>query len=243
MITLAPITRRGPIAEHHTSDPVHGHRSAGAERRDRATRAPDCSRGVGSGLADHGLVRFPRRLGAISHTCGDRVFCLLFGMLYDLLTQLLRVRRTDFDMLSAGVAAYFLLGVAWAASFDVIERLWPGSFRGLAAPQWSDYLYFSMGQLRSVTARSPRRTRSWASGRRSRLPAACSTSPCRSPLWSTGCGPRRPTARATVRTRGAVELAALPARVGLMSVRAKSSPLNSSGSPVAWPGRRQAVAD
>ena len=47
-------------------------------------------------------------------------------MLYELLTQLLRVRQTDFDLLSAGVAAYFLLGVAWAASFDVIERLWPG---------------------------------------------------------------------------------------------------------------------
>ena len=52
--------------------------------------------------------------------------------------------------LSAGVAAYFLLGVAWAASFDVIETLWPGSFRGIAAPKWSDYLYFSMGTLTSV---------------------------------------------------------------------------------------------
>ena len=32
------------------------------------------------------------------------------------------------------------LGVAWAVSFDVIERLSPGSFRGLATPQWSDFL-------------------------------------------------------------------------------------------------------
>ena len=42
---------------------------------------------------------------------GIAFFCLLFAMLYDLLTQLLRVRQTDFDMLSAGVAAYFF----WAS--------------------------------------------------------------------------------------------------------------------------------
>ena len=55
-------------------------------------------------------------------------------MLYELLTQLLRVRQTDFDLLSAGVAAYFLLGVAWAASFDVIERLGRAFQRAGRAP-------------------------------------------------------------------------------------------------------------
>ena len=81
---------------------------------------------------------------------GTVFFCLLFVMLYEIVRQLLRVRQTDLDILSAGVAAYFLLGVAWAASFDVIERLSPGSFRGLATPQWSDFLYFSMGTVTSI---------------------------------------------------------------------------------------------
>ena len=42
---------------------------------------------------------------------GIAFFCLLFVMLYELLTQLLRVRQTDSDLLSAGVAAYFF----WAS--------------------------------------------------------------------------------------------------------------------------------
>jgi hypothetical protein len=54
---------------------------------------------------------------------GIAFFCLLFVVLYEILTLLLRVRETDFDVLSAAVAAYFLLGVAWAVSFQVIETI------------------------------------------------------------------------------------------------------------------------
>jgi hypothetical protein len=60
------------------------------------------------------------------------------------------VRETNFDVLSAAVAAYFLLGVAWAVSFDVIETIFPGSFNGLDPGQWSAFLYFSMGTLTTV---------------------------------------------------------------------------------------------
>jgi hypothetical protein len=150
MITLAPITERGAIADvaHQIlfTSIVLLALNAATERRGRQVAIAVCA--VSWLIMDWfdflaGSTRF--RIPA-----GIAFFCLLFVMLYELLTQLLRVRQTDFDLLSAGVAAYFLLGVAWAASFDVIERLWPGSFRGLAAPQWSDHLYFSMGTLTSV---------------------------------------------------------------------------------------------
>ena len=65
--------------------------------------------------------------------------CLLFVVLYDILLLLLQVRRADLDVSSAAVAAYLLLGVAWATSFDVIERILPGSFDGLDSEQWSEF--------------------------------------------------------------------------------------------------------
>ena len=115
MITLAPITERGPIADiaHQilfTGIVLLALNAATAQRGRQIVVAVWA---VGWLIMDWfdflaGSARF--RIPA-----GIAFFCLLFGMLYDLLTQLLRVRRTDFDMLSAGVAAYFLLGVAWAA--------------------------------------------------------------------------------------------------------------------------------
>jgi hypothetical protein len=150
MITLAPITERGAIADvaHQIlfTSIVLLALNAATQERGRQVAVAVCA--VSWLIMDWfdflaGSARF--RIPA-----GIAFFCLLFVMLYELLTQLLRVRQTDFDLLSAGVAGYFLLGVAWAASFDVIETLWPGSFRGVAAPQWSDYLYFSMGTLTSV---------------------------------------------------------------------------------------------
>jgi hypothetical protein len=84
-------------------------------------------------------------------TAGIVFFCLLFVVLYDILKLLLRVRRTDSDILSAAIAAYLLLGVAWAVSFDVFERIMPGSFHGLDPQQkWAELLYFSMGTLTTV---------------------------------------------------------------------------------------------
>jgi hypothetical protein len=77
-------------------------------------------------------------------------FCLLFVVLYDILMLLRHVRRTDVNVLSAAVAAYLLLGVAWAVSFDVIERIIPGSFQGLDRQQWSEFLYFSLETLTTL---------------------------------------------------------------------------------------------
>jgi len=81
---------------------------------------------------------------------GIAFICLLFVVLYDILLLLLQVRRADLDVLSAAVAAYLLLGVAWATSFDVIERTLPGSFDGLNSEQWSEFLYFSITTLTTV---------------------------------------------------------------------------------------------
>ena len=98
MITLAPIAERGAIADiaHQilfTSIVLLALNAATEE-----TRSPGRSRGVRGELADHGLVRFPGRLGPIPIPAGIVFFCLLFVMLYELLTQLLRVRQTDFDL-------------------------------------------------------------------------------------------------------------------------------------------------
>jgi hypothetical protein len=81
---------------------------------------------------------------------GIAFFCLLSLVLYDILVLLLRVRQTDLDALSAAVAAYLLLAVAWAVSFDVIETIMPGSFDRLHAQPWPQFLYFSMGTLTTV---------------------------------------------------------------------------------------------
>ena len=82
---------------------------------------------------------------------GTLLFCLFAVVMYNILLLLFRVRETDANVLSAAVAAYFMLGVAWAVSFDLIERIAPGSFGGLdQGPVWSEFLYFSMGTLTTV---------------------------------------------------------------------------------------------
>ena len=126
MITLAPITERGAIADiaHQIlfTSIVLLALNAATERRGRQVAVAVCAvswliMDWFDFLAGSAQFRIP---------AGIAFFCLLFVMLYALLTQLLRVRQTDFDLLSAAVAAYFLLGVAWAASFDVIEQLLAG---------------------------------------------------------------------------------------------------------------------
>ena len=99
--------------------------------------------------------------------------------MYDILALLYRAQKTDGNVLSAAVAGYFMLGVAWAAWFDVLERIAPGSFHGLDQwPQWAEFLYFSMGTLTTVGYRDiTRPIRPSVCGRRSRPLAACSTSP------------------------------------------------------------------
>jgi ABC-type transport system involved in multi-copper enzyme maturation permease subunit len=82
---------------------------------------------------------------------GSILFCLFAVVMYNILLLLFRARETDANVLSAAIAAYFMLGVAWAVSFDLIERIAPGSFRGLnQGPRWTEFLYFSMGTLTTV---------------------------------------------------------------------------------------------
>jgi hypothetical protein len=93
---------------------------------------------------------FLLELPGLQVPAGIAFFGLLFVVLYDILMLLLHVRQTDLNVLSAAIAAYLLLGVAWAASFDVIERVMPGSFAGLDSQQWSEFLYFSMTTLTTL---------------------------------------------------------------------------------------------
>ena len=82
---------------------------------------------------------------------GFALFCLFAVVMYDILELLFRAQKTDGNVLSAAIAAYFMLAVAWAAWFDIIERITPGSFHGLGQwPRWSEFLYFSMGTLTTV---------------------------------------------------------------------------------------------
>jgi voltage-gated potassium channel len=104
---------------------------------------------------------------------GGALFGLFVVVMYDILELLFRAQKTDGNVLSAAIAGYFMLGVAWAAWFDLIERIIPGSFRGLDQwPRWTEFLYFSMGTLptvgyRDITPANP------AVGMWATLEAAC----------------------------------------------------------------------
>ncbi len=88
---------------------------------------------------------------AVHIPANSALFCLFAVVMYNILKLLSRARETDANVLSAAIAAYFMLGVAWAVSFDIIERIAPGSFHGLdQGPRWPEFLYFSMGTLTTV---------------------------------------------------------------------------------------------
>ena len=53
---------------------------------------------------------------------------LLFYVLAVLIRRTVALKETDFDGLCGAVAAYFLIAVAWAVSYRVIEVVAPGSF-------------------------------------------------------------------------------------------------------------------
>jgi hypothetical protein len=57
--------------------------------------------------------------------------------------------------IQGGVAAYLLIGLAWASGYELLEQLQPGSFRFAMAPQTMDDLtsklvYFSFSTLTTV---------------------------------------------------------------------------------------------
>ena len=53
---------------------------------------------------------------------------LLFYVLVILIGRTVALKETDFDSLCGAVAVYFLIAVAWAVSYRVIEVVAPGSF-------------------------------------------------------------------------------------------------------------------
>lgn len=149
MLILAPITDRLDIAITHQvlfTTVVLLALNTATDRRNHGVVAAVCA--VSWLIMDWSSFLFGWPLLRVP--AGIVFFCLLFVVLYDILMLLLHVRRTDFNLLSASVAAYFLLGVAWAASFEVIERVMPGSFHGLDPQQWSEFLYFSMTTLTTL---------------------------------------------------------------------------------------------
>ena len=93
-------------------------------------------------------------LGDLTHMVGaDLVLiCLLFFLTYIILRPMLLAKETDFNLLFGAIAVYLLTAVAWAQSYDVIERLLPGSFDiGAGAEMgWSEALYFSLTTLTTL---------------------------------------------------------------------------------------------
>ena len=150
MIMLAPLTERVGIAvitlEVLFTIVVLLALNAATERRGHQIVAAACA--VTWVVTDWSALLFG--LPLLHVPAGIAFFCLLFVVLYEILTLLLRVRQADFDTLSAAVAAYFLLAVAWAASIEVIEMVRPGSFNGLHPQQWSELLYFSLSTLTTL---------------------------------------------------------------------------------------------
>ena len=69
------------------------------------------------------------------------------------LVRALTARTVDAEALSAAIAAYVLIGVAWAVAYTMLETLDPGAFRLAAAEAgrpWSALLYFSFATLTTL---------------------------------------------------------------------------------------------
>jgi hypothetical protein len=151
MLIVAPIAQQGKIA-----DFVHQGLftivvllalNTVSEPGARRIAAAICAAGWLIMSWAHFLVGAPE----VHVPAGSILFCLFAVVMWNILLLLFRTRETDVNVLSAAIAAYLMLGVAWAVSFDIIERIAPGSFRGLAqGPGWSEFLYFSMGTLTTV---------------------------------------------------------------------------------------------
>ncbi len=71
------------------------------------------------------------------------------------LVVMFRGGRVTWSRIQGGVAAYLLVGMAWASAYQVVEQAWPGSFRFITAPRDFDQLiakmtYFSFCTLTTV---------------------------------------------------------------------------------------------
>jgi hypothetical protein len=93
---------------------------------------------------------------------------LILSMLWLVAQRLVRADRVDAELLCSAVGAYLLLGVFWAATYEIIDLAVPAAFTkpGGAAPSRSALLYFSFATLTTagygdITAVNPI-VRMWA---------------------------------------------------------------------------------
>jgi hypothetical protein len=70
-----------------------------------------------------------------------------------ILGRVLSAAEVDFDILLGAVAAYLLIGILWAVTYDVIHDLDPGAFKlidGESQSYFHQFLYFSLATLTTV---------------------------------------------------------------------------------------------
>ena len=81
------------------------------------------------------------------------LMALFFYVLVILIGRTASLEETNFDSLCGAVAAYFLIAVAWAASYRVIEVAVPGSFsfpQTNLGPAAGQLLYFSLTTITTL---------------------------------------------------------------------------------------------
>ena len=78
--------------------------------------------------------------------------CTLY-MAAVLLFSVIRAERVTHDVIGGAIAVYFLMGIAWAVIFVLIEGVEPGSFSLAEAGKgtiWDQLLYFSFATLTTL---------------------------------------------------------------------------------------------
>ena len=90
----------------------------------------------------------PARIAA---DCAYMTF--LFLVIILILAPILRAQQTDFDILCGAVAAYLMMGVAWALSYRLIATIVADAFTFSSAggdTPWLEFLYFSFTTLTTL---------------------------------------------------------------------------------------------
>lgn len=83
------------------------------------------------------------------------ILCLLYVLLH-FMRYIMQARRVTADVLCTGLAAFFMLALAWAMAYGAVDRLIPGSFMYTAGPESTHAmrgfvsLYFSLVTLCTV---------------------------------------------------------------------------------------------
>jgi hypothetical protein len=77
-------------------------------------------------------------------------------IIYQLLRFILRAQRVNSEVLCASIAAYLMLGIAWAMAYELVWRVAPEAFRVADSPTGRrtiggfEALYFSFGTLAPI---------------------------------------------------------------------------------------------